>query len=215
MQNRVIWFPDCTAGSASLGPVTNSPSRAAPRSGVLFSGPAHAEFRFWYLKFPPPKSLLGRPIPHGASVRKGAQRGKTLWRLVGPRAQWTKGVPAICPNFLPFVNELSNHRFQSAIKFFHKTICLWVIGTDPAGLVSASSTCTATSPPCFSFFQETYTHKYPNKWLKAGQPVPKISGCSRCGLTATFTPLSCIALWLKVWIKVDKNAMTFRRLKLD
>ncbi len=66
---------------------TNSPSRAAPRSGVLFSGPAHAEFRFWYLKFPPPKSLLGRPIPHGASVRKGAQRGKTLWRLVGPRAQ--------------------------------------------------------------------------------------------------------------------------------
>ncbi len=58
VQNCVIWSPDCTAGSACPGPVTNSPWRAAPRCGVLFSGPAHAEFHFCFPKVPPPTSSL-------------------------------------------------------------------------------------------------------------------------------------------------------------
>ncbi len=68
--------------------------------GVLFSGPAHAEFRSCSPKVPPPKSPSGCPKPRGAGGRTGARRGKTLWRLAGPPAQRTKGVPATCPNCL-------------------------------------------------------------------------------------------------------------------
>ncbi len=89
--------------------------RAAPRCGVLFSGPAHAEFRSCSPKVPPPTSLSGRPKPRGAGAHKGARRGKTLWRLAGHLAQRTKGV---------FVNKLSNHCFQCAIKSFHQAVRL-------------------------------------------------------------------------------------------
>ncbi len=122
MQNCVIWSPDCTAGSACPGPVTNSPWRAAPRCGVLFSGPAHAEFHFRFPKVPPPTSLSRRPTPRGA----GAQ-----WSPCGglrdlPHSE-QKGFQPFVPIFAVFVYELSNHCFQRAIKSFHQAVRLWVV----------------------------------------------------------------------------------------
>ncbi len=127
VQNCVIWSPDCTAGSACPGPVTNSPWRAAPRCGVLFSGPAHAEFHFCFPKVPPPTSLSGRPKPRGAGAHTGARRGKTPWRLADLPHSEQKGFQPFVLIIGIFVNELSNHCFQRAIKSFHQAVHLWVV----------------------------------------------------------------------------------------
>ncbi len=52
------------------------------------------------------------------------------------------------------------------------------------------------SLPGFSFLQEASAHKNPNKYLNAGQLVPKISGCRRCWLTATSTLCFCPLNWI-------------------
>ncbi len=123
MKNCVIWSPDCIAGFACPGPVTNSPWRAAPRCGVLFSGPAHAEFHFCSLKVPPPKSPSGRPRPRGVGAHTGG--GKPSGGLRDLPHSEQKGFQPFIPIFGVFVNELSNHCFQRTIKSFHRWWVRW------------------------------------------------------------------------------------------
>ncbi len=121
MQSCVIWSPDCIAGFACPGPVTNSPWRAAPRCGALFSGPAHAEFRFCSPKVPPPKS------PSGLAPIQELEGGKPRGGLRDLPHSEQKGFQPFVPIFGVFVNELSNHCFQRTIKSFHQAVRLWVI----------------------------------------------------------------------------------------
>ncbi len=69
-------------------------------------------------------------------------------------------------------------------------------GAASASPGSASPERTAASLPGFSFLQEASAHKTPNKTLKEGQLVPKISGCRRWGLTATSTLCFCPRNWM-------------------
>ncbi len=99
---------------------------SCPKCGVLFSGPAHAEFRFCSLKVPPPKFPQDIQNPPGLASVEELEGGKPRGGLRDLAYREQKGFQPLVPIFCVLMNELTNHGFQSAIKSFHQAVRLWV-----------------------------------------------------------------------------------------